>query len=156
MGLVAGIGGLMKVALVALVAVLLGAASFAADRGWELSAGLVDNEFDTGFNLTAGYAIDSARYRVSFNVIDLNMFTSAADGFRTESTSAGTEICRDLSNGQFAASGNCTDEEFDFAVSVADDDSDYQRRPPERWLLLAAVVETQHCSGAARNPVEYH
>lgn len=109
----------MKALCVAVAIVLVVSASAAADKGWDVSGGIVDSDFDTGLNVTAGYVIDGGPFRVNLNFVDWSIYSGEAEGFRRETLPGGTEICRDLSNGQFADRDKCEEGEGDFAVSVA-------------------------------------
>ena len=101
-----------------MVAGLLVPPSEARGKAWEISGGVVDTDFDTGMNITAGYAFTGKRFRVSLNFVDWNVYFGEAEGFRRETLSNGTEICRDLSNGQFANNSACDDTDLDIAGSI--------------------------------------
>ena len=109
----------MRAFCAVVASVLAVTAGAASDRGWDVSGGVVDSDFDTGFNVAAGYVIDSGPFRVNLNFVDWNVYSGEAEGFRNETLPSGQEICRDLSNGQFADSEKCEEGEIDFAASVA-------------------------------------
>ena len=99
---------------------------------WDVSGGLVDSEFSTGLNFTAGYVIDRGPLLVNLNFVDWNVYSEEAEGFRREPLGGG-EICRDLSTGQFAYSYKCEDGEIDFAASV---EAGYVFRKPRHPFVI--------------------
>ena len=97
---------------------MLAAPAAAADKAWEVSAGLVDTDFDTGMNFSTAFVLRGERYHLSFNLIDWNVFLGESPGFRRETLPDGIDVCRELSTGRFAALSNCDDAELDIAGSV--------------------------------------
>jgi len=88
------------------------------DTEWGASLGVVNTDYDTGLNASLSYIVNRSNARFTLNLIDLNMFSGDAEGFRNETLSNGNEVCRNESDGQFAKKEECEKIDFDLASSV--------------------------------------
>lgn len=60
------------------------AASGQVDSRWGISAGAVDNDYDSGLNFSASYWVESHNIALVFNFLDLNMFSGEPEGYHKE------------------------------------------------------------------------
>ena len=85
--------------------------------GWAMSMGAVSSKED-GINIAVSYdhKIDTALLR--WGIIDMNMYSEEAEGYREEKLSNGNTVCRDESNGQFAEDEKCNPIALDVGSTI--------------------------------------